>query len=131
MQTGTGDAVQSCPIDLNHVSARLGEMLACGESSSRLSSAGASIDMDNEEYDHYLLEMEMETGFYNEPMNGGSRPSHQPVFGYDVAKNLLECCEILSFRQTSSGARMLGNGCFHVDLGRGEVPTPILVPYPR
>lgn len=55
--------------------------------------------MDDEEHERQCREEE--TMYYNELINDGGRPSHPINLGYDVAKNLDEYREILSFWHTS------------------------------
>lgn len=92
--------VQSRHIDLEFVSARLGEISANKETSPRPSSnASTTTDIDPEQYYRYCLEKETE--YHNTLVNEGGRPSHPISLGRDVAKSPGEYREILSFWQTS------------------------------
>ncbi|TVY64159.1 hypothetical protein LSUE1_G008648 [Lachnellula suecica] len=103
-RTGANDAPPSRSIDLNYVSARLVEEPAIRNPSPRrypsvssTSTRGSSV---NEEL--YCRHLEEEIESYNALVNDNGRPSHPISLGYDVANNLEEYREILSFWNTSS-----------------------------
>lgn len=86
----------TAPIDLNYVSARLEEVPGDRDLlPQRYPSVSSTASIDEEELYHRNLEKE--TDYYNKLINDGGRPSHPISLGYEIAKDLEEYREILSF----------------------------------
>ena len=80
------------------MSARLVDEPVNRETSPQPSSIGTTVTEYDEDID--LRVRELETRYYHELVNDGGRPSHPIGLDYDIAKDLKEYCEILSFWAT-------------------------------
>ncbi|KAF4618136.1 hypothetical protein G7Y89_g14972 [Cudoniella acicularis] len=102
LRARANNVVLSHPIDLNHVSVRLGEISVDRGSSPRPSSSASITTKDSPDpEENYRQCLEEETRYYNRLIKDGGRPSHRISLGYDVAKNSTEYREILSYWHTS------------------------------
>lgn len=93
------------PVDLEHVSARLGEIKADVERSTPSSSRASTIslwDLDEEEYYQYCLTEE--TKWYNALVKDGGRPSHDVHLGRDIIQDPGPYREIISFWLPRAGS---------------------------
>ncbi|KAF2254618.1 hypothetical protein BU26DRAFT_537334 [Trematosphaeria pertusa] len=91
------ETAQSHAIDLGQVAARLQDVAADQEQSRRSPSTATTAPLDPEQ--DYLMDLRLETAFYNMLVDDGGRPSHPLSRLEDVAKDPGEYREILSFWQ--------------------------------